>query len=473
VSTQRPLARLQRMLRDEDGIGIIEVLAALMIFSVIALGMASSMVAMTRMTSESQHREVAANLAAAEIDRVHAIGDAFKVFSTATPVPPTVVDGVNYYVRSSVAWVSTTGASGSCGSGGGNLQYKRVNVEVTWDGMVLSSGVRADTVMAPATRINDPSYGTVLVSVLGVDGTGRSGVTVRVTPESGGGGSTVTSTISPTDTDGCSYVLKVAPGLYKVEVEATGYVDVAQVSVPSLRQQQVVAGSTTTASFQYDQAGTFTVDYAANSASDPALPSNLDTTFIGGLANYVRTTASSSVKLHPYSSGYQVLAGNPSGKLSAGTCLSVDPSNWIESDTLQAGVRVPSVAAPPGGAAVLPVPMGVLTVKMPERGYITAIQQVAAAAGNPGCANPTTYTFSTRYNSGTVVTIALPYGNWLIYTDANVGVPDSLVPAASLAITDASIGFVNGGTGELLTGVVGGSAVSGPGALVLDPRQPK
>jgi hypothetical protein len=117
--------------------------------------------------------------------------------------------------------------------------------------------------------------------------------------------------------------------------------------------------------------------------------------------------------------------------------------------------------------------MGVLTVKMPERGYITAIQQVAGAAGNPGCANPTTYTFSTRYNNGTVATIALPYGNWLIYTDANVGVPDSLVPAANLAITDASIGFVNGGTGELLTGVVGGSAVSGPGALVLDPRQPK
>jgi hypothetical protein len=473
VNTPRPIARLQHALRDDRGMGIIEVLSALTIFAIITVGMAFSLVAMTRMTFESQNREVATNLAAAEIDRLHAVGDAFKVFSTTEPLTPKTVDGIDYYVRSSVAWVSTTGASGACGSGGGNLQYKRVNVDVTWDGMVLDSGVHADTVMAPATRINDPSYGTVLVSVLGVDGTGRSGVTVRVSPESGGGGSAVTTTISPTDADGCSYVLKVAPGLYKVEVEQSGYVDVAQTSVPALREQQVVAGATTTASFQYDQAGTFTVDYAANSTSDPALPSNLDTTFVGGLANYVRATPSSTVKLHPYSSGYQVLAGNPAGKSSAGTCLSVDPANWLESDTLEAGVRIPAAAAAAGGSATLPVPMGVLTVTMPERGYITAIQQSTGTGGDPGCAKPTTYTFNTRYNTGTVASIALPYGSWLIYTDDDFGVPDDLVPAANLTITDASTGFLNGGTGELLTGEVGESDVTGAGAVTLDPRQPK
>lgn len=471
------IRRLQaRLARDESGLGIVEVIAALMIFSVIAVGMAYSLVAMTRLTFESKNREVATNLAAAEIDRLHSVGDAFKVFSTPEPLTPKNVDGVDYYIRSSVAWVSTTGASGACGSGGGNLQYKRVNVDVTWDGMVLGSGVHADTVMAPATRINDPSYGTVLVSVLGVDGTGRSGVTVRVTPESGGGGSAVTTTISPTDSDGCSYVLKVEPGLYKVEVEHSGYVDIAQSTVPRLTEQQVVAGATTTASFQYDEASDFAVDYGANSTSDPALPSNLDTTFLGGLAPYVRSAQDASVPLHPYSSGYQVLAGNPAGKDSAGTCLSVDPVNWLETETLQAGVRVPAVAAAPGDAATLPVPMGVLTVKMPENGKITAVQQSTGLGGDPGCATPTTYTFGT-YDSGESESIALPYGSWLIYTIGKTkwGSPTSpvLVPAANLAITDTSIGFVNGGTGELLTGVIGESAVTGAGAVTLDPRQPK
>ena len=128
--------------------------------------------------------------------------------------------------------------------------------------------MRADAALAPGTRINDPSYGTILVSVLGADGTGRSAVTVRVTPESGGGGAAITDTIDPTDADGCSYVLKVSPGKYKIEVEKSGYIDFNQVTVPSYIQQDIAAGSTFTAGFQYDAAGTFTLKYARDVDAD-------------------------------------------------------------------------------------------------------------------------------------------------------------------------------------------------------------
>ena len=280
----RTLLRRIRALRGDAGIGMTELVVALMFFSLIAVGIGYSLYSMTRITDESTKRETAAHLAAQQIDKIQSLPDAFNVHSDTDIIQ---IDGINYTVETSVGWVSTTGASGSCGSGGGNLQYKRVNVSVEWPGMYLPNPVRADSALAPDSRINDPAYGTVLVSVLGIDGTGRDGVTVRVTPESGGGGQTITDTIDPTDVDGCTYVLQVAPGKYKIEVERSNYIDSNQVAVPSYTQQVVAAGTTTSASFQYDNAGTFTLDYAATSAVTPDLPSNLETTFLGGLSNYV------------------------------------------------------------------------------------------------------------------------------------------------------------------------------------------
>ena len=53
-----------------SGIGLVEVLVALMIFSIIAIGMGYSMLSISRLTGDSTARETATNLAAAEIDRI-------------------------------------------------------------------------------------------------------------------------------------------------------------------------------------------------------------------------------------------------------------------------------------------------------------------------------------------------------------------------------------------------------------------
>ena len=135
----RPSVRLRDRLRADDGMGLVEVLVALMIFAIIAVGMAYSLLSIQRLTAESVSREIATNLAAAEIDWAQSQPDAFKVLSRTTTQ---TVDGTTYTIRTSVGWVSTTGASGSCGTGGGNLQYKRVNVEVTWPGQYLDRPVR-------------------------------------------------------------------------------------------------------------------------------------------------------------------------------------------------------------------------------------------------------------------------------------------------------------------------------------------
>jgi hypothetical protein len=440
-----------------------ELVVALMVFSLIAVGLAYSLFSMTRLTRESTNRETAAHLAAQEIDRIQSLPDAFGVHSSTST---STIDGTPYTVTTSVGWVSTTGASGSCGSGGGNLQYKRVNVSVTWPGMYLSRPVRADSALAPDSRINDPSYGTVLVSVLGVDGTGRSGVTVRVTPESGGGGQTITDPIATTDVDGCTYVLRVAPGKYKIEVERTNYIDSNQVAVPSYTQQVVAAGSTTTASFQYEAAGSFVLKYAATSAASPDLPSNLETTYIGGLVNYVKTGTSSPQKLHPFPSGYQAVAGDPSA------CLNVDPENWSSNATLQGGLRPGAVGPAPGSSDDLAIPMGVFQIVIPNdnlKRYVTAVQQSTAADGNPGCATTKTYSYSTRYSKQATVTLALPYGTWKLYTGATAGATTYDV-TSGVTVVDGVV--IPTGTGGVQTGVLGASTFTG-GILTLDPRQPQ
>ncbi len=464
MSTKRPIARLQRVLRSEDGIGLVEVLVALMVFTIIAVGMGYSMLSMSRLTGETTAREAATNLAAQEIDRIQARSDIFNVVSEKTTTQS--IDGVQYTINTSIGWVTTTGSTGSCGTGGGNLLYKRVNVEVSWTGMYLKNPVRADSILAPDARINDPRYGTILIAVTGEDGTGRAGATVTVTPVSGGA-TAITDTIAPTDSDGCSYVLTVEPGIYKVQISKTGYLSKVdqQSATPSKDDVQVSAGATATVAVTYDAASSFTLDYATNSTSTVSIPTNLETTFTGGLADIVKTTPGSPYKLYPMPAGYQVVAG------SYATCKNVDPENWTETSTAFAGERAPAVGTAPGGNGFLPIPMGVVQVQIPNQDskrYVTAAQLTTSGSGNPGCASTKNYTFA-RFPRNSTQYIALPYGTWNLYYGNSSGAKTELITSGGALTVLGSVIQVDG-SGTLVTDIIGGSAVAGSGTVTLDPR---
>jgi type II secretory pathway pseudopilin PulG len=445
----------------EDGVSIIEVMVALMIFTVVALGLAYSMATMTKLTYESSNRETAANLASAEIDRLQALPDAFDVHSDL--INPVTVDGITYNLADSVGWVSANGASGSCGTGGGNLQYKRLNVVVTWPGMIYANPVRADSTLAPDSRINDPSYGTIVVGITGFDGTGRSGVTVTVTPETGGGGVALTDPVDPTDSDGCAFALKVSPGKYKVVVSRSGYVDDAHSTTTTFSQQVVAAGGTLALPITYDAASNFSIKYAANSALNPLIPSNLETTLVNDHGNKTLSAPASTIQLFPWTGGYQAIAGDFSTAAGTG-CKNVDPTQWLESTTLNAGVRAVAVQTSPGGSANLPVPMGIVSLTAPVAGKVSAVQQTTGPNGDPGCTSPTTYNFTPNLTSGQAVNIALPYGSWKIY----VGTTQVTAPAIVGGVVD-----VDDTTGALVPGLTGGASVVTAGIATIDPRLAK
>ncbi|TFD30535.1 type IV pilus modification PilV family protein [Cryobacterium cryoconiti] len=395
-------------------------MVAMMVFAMIAVSVAYALTLSLSMGSDNRSREAAANLAAQEIDLNRAVED---VFTLVDADKTTTMNGTTFYLHRETNWVTSTSADATCGSGGGQLKFKRVNVSVTWDGMRASTlPVRADTVIAPGTRINDPMLGTILVSVLSASGAGNAGVTVTATPASPAAGAVaLTETPDPTDAQGCSYILKVAPGNYNVSVSRANSADVNQKPTP-VTFVGVGAGSAASVAFQYDLSGAFTVNYASNAAAGTTqIPTNLDTTFKSTYPLYTPAASNNALSkvfpLHPFTSGYEIFSGKyvaPSA--SSPGCLSPNPAEWTLPGVGGAvGQAVPAAATVAGGTVATGVPMGVLTVSGLNGQYLKAVSQAHAPGTGPaGCAGTMTYTFGKLTSNA--ASIALPYGAWQLFS---------------------------------------------------------
>lgn len=405
--------RLQRRTRDDSGLSLVEIIVAMMIFAMVSVGLAYSMIGTLNLTRESRVRVVAANLAAEEIDLARDAEDLFGLLDEDREVP---LNGDVFTVQRRTQWVSDPNADFSCGASGtsGTLRYKRVNVTVTWGGMSAGAQpVRSDTVLNPDDHINDPTKGTILVSVLRADGTGNANVTITATPSTG-------AVISSTDAQGCTYILRVTPGTYTIKATRSGHVSDAQVAAPA-QTVSVTAGATASVGFQLDQAATFNAVLAPGApagtrvpqASTP-VPVSVVSTY--GIATPTAVSGAGSTtprfSLHPFTSGYQPFAGS---------CDASDPRNWPEVEEAGTTYRAelpPAVAAEPGGIVSMDVPMGLVQVTGTGAGRyvrIESVAPVAATPASPGCATTVTYGYGEILPtaSGSAV-IALPYGTWRV-----------------------------------------------------------
>ncbi len=443
---------------NEVGLSLIEVLIAVVVFALVATAIAFTVVAVLNVTKESQNREEAANLASQDIDLDRSISNVFNLLDDTYQ---TTVQGTVFTVQRQVEWVTDSSVTAKCGTGGGNLEYKRVNVAVSWAGQLgTTAPVHADTLLNPATRINNPTYGTILVSVEDESGDGMSGISVNATPAATPNGATaLTGTPAATDAEGCTYILSVVPGNYNVSISHAGYLDVNQNATPSTTVS-VAASSATSVSYQFDQAGTFTVSYPASTS----IPNNLDTSWVSTYGIYTTNAPVASQALYPFSSGYQVFAGDyDDPSLPSGGCPDVDPGSWVAGTSLDgtvvsAGARQAPVAASPGETGhPAPVTMGTFAIStITSSQYVTAVQVNGdTASGDPGCASSllSTYTFV----KGSLTNFALPYGTWQIWTGSTLGAKTTRVNISKLSIT---------GGGH------GGTESSNGGTLTIDPRMP-
>ena len=456
---------LRRRMSADDGLSLIEIVVAMVIFALMITGTLYAMLTVLQTTRDSRAQQVAANLAAQDIDLARDYNDLFKLLPTTYTVP---LNGDTFTVTRRTEWVNGSGNDVKCGSGGAALSYKRVNVSVTWGNMRAgATAVRADTVIDPKSRITDPTKGTILVFVRTDGGVGSPDVVVTATASSVPNGAVSPSpNTATTDASGCAYILKVQPGNYDISLShpSGNYVDENQAAAP-LKTLGVQANATASVGFQYDLGGYIQVSYASNyvNANRPQVAANMETSFSNtyGSSHLARATGDKFL-LHPFLSGYQLLAGDDDD------CLANDPQAWTASGSAPAPPASPTVTAPAGTTKPGPVPMGVIqVVKTSNSGgpkYIRAVSVNNAGSGNPGCATTQVLRWTGKIfpSSAGSVTIALPYGSWRIFLDDN----------ANETNTDVSnqVGFTGNSTLNQLTNN-GGSSFLGI-VTNIDPRMP-
>jgi prepilin-type N-terminal cleavage/methylation domain-containing protein len=452
-------ARLSRDNADaQAGFSLIEVMVAMMVFAIISVGVVFTLLSSFSLSNESRSREVAANLAAQEIDLDRSTSNIFNLLTAPPRTVQVPAGGITYTVNRTVSWVDNSGNDVNCGSESGTLQYKRIHFEVSWPGMI-GSPVTVDTLLAPTSVLSADTLGTILVSAKNAAGAGDSGATITVSPSPG-------SSAPATDSNGCSYVLNVPPASYTVTASETNYLDPNQSALPS-QTRTVVAGSSASAQFLLDLRATVAVTYATNYATlSPKIPTNLTATFEKSTGNYT-TPATSVGSVYLYPTTYTAVAGSYlSAADVSGGCLSADPGSWLPG-TNSAGKTIqspPPITLPltPGGAGSAALPMGVVTIKntagFSSNAYITAKTTTPVAGlGDPGCPNTMSYTFGQIMPKATnsTVTLALPYGTWSLQM-GTAATPTTTVTTAQESVP---------------TGVTIGTTVSAGGLVTLDPRQ--
>jgi hypothetical protein len=438
----RALRRITATIGADNGTSIVEVIAAVVIFMILSVGVMQGLVTSVRLAGDQRHRVTALSLAASEIDYVRAISDPFTVLDREFDE---TIDGITYTIERDTSWVTGTGADVPCtGSGSNNLQLKRVNVSVTWEGrMSASHPVNSDTVLAPTGRINDPARGTILISATRADGTGAAGVDVTVTP-SGGGAAALDAAPPDTDAEGCSYALHVVPGTYTISLSRSNWIDSEQRTTPTT-SVVVTAGSTTSAPFGYDAASTFSLSYAPMTGRPATVrfASNNETTYINTYGAYYVAGSQSTAKLFPWSTGYTPIAGHyvsPDAD-GGGGCRALDPAEWtaatVSSVALAAGQQGAPVATAPAGSAAMSVPMGIVELRnvREDRWVIATSVNGSSVPGTPTCTISMRYDFANLSSSGTQTTryLALPYGTWQLSTATTQTGTRTAVPTASIS----------------------------------------
>jgi prepilin-type N-terminal cleavage/methylation domain-containing protein len=416
------LQRLRRRLPAEHGMSLIEVVVAMMIFTVTSLAVLGVLVQTLTVTRDNRSRTVAANLAAQEIDRARDVEDIFDVLNKTTVVD---LNGDTFTIKRSTGWGTAEAEGVACGASEGNLRYKRVNIEVGWENMRPGSvPARADTVIDPSQRINDPSLGTIIVGVTNAAGVGVGGVTItgRPLPANPDGAQSFETAPAVTDAEGCTYIIDVEPGNYELTASKGGYIDVDQ-ETSATTTVGVKEGNSAGVAFSLDQPGDYDIRLAGGAADDVLIPRELPVTFVNPNGSVLDTVSSSvatrdrTAELYPMPDGYQVVPDELEQKTDEGDeeyCLSPDASQWVAGSVAgTAYAQGENPTASPGDR--VDVPMGIVSVRVAANTDWVYARREGPAAGSPdpGCTAETQFRFRVDRTSSRVVrSIALPWGTW-------------------------------------------------------------
>lgn len=235
---------------------LIEVLVAALLVSLLAAGVAVSLVAGAQTAADQRHHAQAAELAQLDQERLKGLSS-LQLDALDTPQARTVsLNGTPYTVTSRAQFLNSTGGSACGSSGAGAAAYYEVVSTVSW------TSNRRTPVMVESL-ITPPAGGTLLTQVNDQTGAPLAGVAVNAT------GADVAS--GTTDSNGCTVFAGLNPGDFTVTLTAAGYVDSEDDPSPISIPATVTGTGTSTPSsgnpITLGQAGVLNAKFTANNAA--------------------------------------------------------------------------------------------------------------------------------------------------------------------------------------------------------------
>lgn len=418
-----------RVPRDEAGFSLVEVVVALMVFSLVSLGLLHSVIASASASGDARHRVIAANLAASAVDQARAEGR-IDLATLASTTSTTVVEGTTYTVERSATWVPGTGGTSCSSSTGSALLYKRIGVAVTWPRMGTTPPVRSDTVVSPPATALDPTRGNIAVVALSRDARAVGFAQVSLS-----GPSNVTAL---TDDQGCAFFGPVPTGTYTVQVTKLDHVD--QLGAPAATGTvTAVAGQTVATQVSVDRAARLRllgVQSPTGAAVDPvAYPLvsgaslTLGQTSLPQGRRTVPALLATDTVVFPYLAGYKLWLGACADANPDGVTTASPPARFWST-----GAVAPVVATDPGTTTSTSVrgAQVELTVRSAGSPVVGATVQASHPADpGSGCASGETVTLGTTGPTGTV-RATMPYGKgWTFTAGSTVLLTTDVDPTAS------------------------------------------
>jgi len=423
------IQRLRALWADDEGLGLVEVLVAITLMSVLLTSVAFTLTKQMSMQRDSRAREVGLDVAAQAIDAARAATD-FSSLSSKTWTDS--INGESFTITQTVTTYLQNSSGSPCdGTGSSSVAYKSISIAVRWTGMsAFAAPVRSQTLLSPSVTSYDPTLGNLAVKVRDGSGAGVEGAQVVTTGPSG----TVTTY---SDGAGCAFVDQRTPGSYTATASLAGYVTPEGLTAPS-KSVTVQAAQTVAVAFELGVTATLTLtlpngDYPPIS-SVPITLGNTSLVPSGRLTVAGTGTTRTLTNRFPYQSGYTVWTGScddadPEGAVPSALTMPANSPYLDVMSTINGGRYHPGVSR---GAAVpaLAVPnvnrgtVDMADVEVQVRN--TANAAVAGAAVTmthvpwdpatsavyfPGCTAGETYALGTTTATGGFK-VDVPYGYW-------------------------------------------------------------
>jgi type II secretory pathway pseudopilin PulG len=420
---------------SDAGFGMVELLFAMVVFTIIATAVAYGLQSAVGSTRQSRNRVQAASLASREVEIVRQefqdkdidgpslIGD---VSSISNPHPlkgqtagsPLTIDGLPYTVTRSARWLPAgTGASACDGSSSVTYPVLAVNVKVTWPNMGTVNPVETNTLLTPKKEQVNGTDAYAAIKVLSAAGAGVPNMSVKLT----NGATTLTA---QTADDGCATFQVSAtstPVAYTASVTATGYVSNSFTS-SATGTVSIKAGMLARTTLAYDKAVSLVLTQTTSGGY--ALPTQLvrntiySPDIVGGVKSYPGTSggASTITGLWPSPGGYVPWPG---------ACAMSDPS--AAGTTRMGAVQIAGGGTGSATLVLTPVQVSVrngLGVAVPG----ATVRAVPSTTTSCDTDNP--LVLGTADSSG-VLRTSLPAGTWTIQANGASASAATIVNATS------------------------------------------